>query len=287
VGDVQDHSSVDANEVLAALGLPPTGEVRLMPGAEATVWRVVVDRVPLAVRLHRPDSTTVERELVALRIARTAGVAVPEVVATGTWHGRHVAVTSWCAGETVGELLRTTNGDEQADVAHRFGHAQAVLHSTELGHADLAELRAIGRQLPELGAAADPTLLHLDFHPYNVLDDGSRVTGIVDWANAAVGDRRFDIARTRGLFALAGVFAPEIAASAEQAAEQLTVLWAEGYSTVLPMPDDDEMAPFFVAAAASMAADWEPRTRSGEVDGTILATIQSWAARWRTDGERR
>ena len=76
------------------------------------------------------------------------------------------------------------------------------------------------------------------------------------------------------------MFAPEIAARAEQAADQLTVLWAEGYRTVLPMPDDDEMAPFFVAAAATMAADWEPRTRSGEVDGTILEAIERWAARW-------
>jgi aminoglycoside phosphotransferase (APT) family kinase protein len=282
VGHVPDHSSVDANEVLAALGLPPAGDVRRMPGAEATVWRVLVDGVPLAVRLHRLESTTVERELVALRIARTAGVPVPDVVATGTWQDRHVAVTSWCAGETVGELLRTTSGDEQTGVAHRFGHAQAVLHSTELGHSDLAELRAIGRRVPQVDAPGPDTLLHLDFHPFNVLDDGSRVTGIVDWANASVGDRRFDIARTRGLFALAGVFAPEIAEHADAAAEELAVWWAQGYSTVLPMPDDDEMAPFFAAAASTMAADWEPRTRAGEVDGSILAAIERWAARWRT-----
>jgi aminoglycoside phosphotransferase (APT) family kinase protein len=281
VGDVPDQQSVDANTVLAALGLPAATAVRRMPGAEATVWRVVVDGVPLAVRLHRADSSTAERELVALRVARTAGVPVPEVVATGSWQGRHVAVTSWCAGETVGDLLRTTTGDEQADVAHRFGHAQAVLHSTELARSDLAELRAIGRAVPPRDDAGPDTLLHLDFHPFNVLDDGMRVTGIVDWANAAVGDRRFDIARTRGLFALAGVFAPEIAAGAEAAADQLSVLWAEGYSTVLPMPDDAELAPFFVAAARTMAADWEPRTRSGEVDGTVLAAIERWAAQWR------
>lgn len=276
-----DHQRVDANDVLAALGLPPASKLRVMPGAEATVWRAVVDGVPLAVRLHRLDSTTVERELVALRVARTAGVPVPEVVATGTWHGRHVAITSWCAGETVGELLRTTTGDEQTDVAHRFGHAQAILHSTELGRSDLAELHRIGRAVPGLGVSGAPTLLHLDFHPFNVLDDGSRVTGIVDWANASVGDRRFDLARTRGLFALAGAFAPEIAARAEQAADELTVLWAEGYATVLPMPDDEELAPFFVDAAATMAADWEQRTRSGEVDGTILLAIERWAAGWR------
>lgn len=282
-----DHQSVDANDVLAALGLPPASDLRVMPGAEATVWRAVVDGVPLAVRLHRIDSTTVERELVALRVARTAGVPVPEVVATGTWHDRHVAVTSWCDGETVGELLRTTTGDEHSDVAHRFGHAQAILHSTELSHLDLVELRAVGRAVPDVGIPGSSTLLHLDFHPFNVLDDGSRVTGIVDWANASVGDRRFDIARTRGLFGLAGVFAPELAARAERAADHVAERWAEGYSSVLPMPDDDELAPFFVAAAATMAADWAPRTRSGEVDGTILAAIERWGARWQPGGSQR
>jgi len=284
VGDGPDDQRVDANDVLAALGLPGATDVEVMPSSEATVWRVVVDGVPLAVRLHRFESTTVERELVALRVARTAGVPVPEVVATGTWHDRHVAITSWCAGETVGELFETTTGDEQADVAHPFGHAQAVLHSTELSQLDLTELRAVGRAVPDLGRAGSNTLLHLDYHPFNVLDDGSRVSGIIDWANTSVGDRRFDLARTRGLFALAGVFAPAIAAPAAEAAEQLTVLWAQGYATVLPMPDDDEMAPFFVAAAATMTADWEPRTRSGQVDGTILAAIRQWGARWQPGG---
>jgi aminoglycoside phosphotransferase (APT) family kinase protein len=39
-------------------------------------------------------------------------------------------------------------------------------------------------------------LLHLDYHPSNVLTDGKQITGIVDWTNAHAGDSRADVART-------------------------------------------------------------------------------------------
>lgn len=43
---------------------------------------------------------------------------------------------------------------------------------------------------------APRSLLHLDYHPQNVLVKGTRVTGVIDWANIAVGDRHFDAATT-------------------------------------------------------------------------------------------
>src|SRR5262249_57263606 len=52
----------------------------------------------------------------------------------------------------------------------------------------LAErLRAVRRR--------DDRLLHLDYHPLNVMVDGGRVTGVLDWANALAGDPRADLAR--------------------------------------------------------------------------------------------
>jgi aminoglycoside phosphotransferase (APT) family kinase protein len=44
--------------------------------------------------------------------------------------------------------------------------------------------------------SAPPSLLHLDYHPQNVLVEGLRVLGVIDWANAAIGDRHFDAATT-------------------------------------------------------------------------------------------
>jgi aminoglycoside phosphotransferase (APT) family kinase protein len=43
---------------------------------------------------------------------------------------------------------------------------------------------------------APPSFLHLDYHPQNVLVKGLRVTGVIDWANTAAGDRHFDAATT-------------------------------------------------------------------------------------------
>jgi hypothetical protein len=45
-------------------------------------------------------------------------------------------------------------------------------------------------------------LVHLDYHPGNVLVTGRRVSGVVDWDGAARGDRRFDLITLR--FDLAG-----------------------------------------------------------------------------------
>lgn len=49
----------------------------------------------------------------------------------------------------------------------------------------------------------EPCILHNDFHPLNVMlsDDGSHY--VLDWSDAAIGDRHHDIARTLALFWLA------------------------------------------------------------------------------------
>jgi Ser/Thr protein kinase RdoA (MazF antagonist) len=50
-------------------------------------------------------------------------------------------------------------------------------------------------------------LTHMDFHPGNVLVDGGRVTGVVDWDGSCRGDRHFDLVTLRFDLALR---APEL-----------------------------------------------------------------------------
>ncbi len=107
---------------------------------------------------------------------------------------------------------------------HRMASAPAGLEATPAGKPDTAE-RAAARllektldtiaarieqgPLPGLAAVlahlrrgaaefsdAPPAFLHLDYHPQNVLVKGMRVTGVIDWAHAALGDRHFDAATT-------------------------------------------------------------------------------------------
>ncbi len=58
--------------------------------------------------------------------------------------------------------------------------------------AALARLRSRAAEFHD----AAPSFLHLDYHPQNVMVKGFRVTGVIDWANAAIGDRHFDAATT-------------------------------------------------------------------------------------------
>ncbi len=48
----------------------------------------------------------------------------------------------------------------------------------------------------QLFREAPPSIVHMDYHPLNVMVRGMRVTGVIDWANADVGDRHLDAAMT-------------------------------------------------------------------------------------------
>ena len=45
------------------------------------------------------------------------------------------------------------------------------------------------------------SLVHMDYHPQNVMVDGVRVTGVIDWVNTDVGDRHLDAAMTAVILA--------------------------------------------------------------------------------------
>lgn len=60
--------------------------------------------------------------------------------------------------------------------------------------------RAIARLLAELETLSEPAryhLLHGDLNPYNILIEGDRLAGIIDWSYARYGDPLFDFARLR------------------------------------------------------------------------------------------
>ncbi len=46
---------------------------------------------------------------------------------------------------------------------------------------------------------APASLVHMDFHPQNVIVKGMRVTGVIDWVNADHGDRHLDVATTSAI----------------------------------------------------------------------------------------
>ncbi|WP_127500932.1 phosphotransferase [Actinoplanes solisilvae] len=72
-------------------------------------------------------------------------------------------------------------------------------------HAPLAEYSprsaALLERVHAVGASGSAMigddLVHMDFHPGNVLVDGGRVTGLIDWDGAIRGDRYFDLVTLR------------------------------------------------------------------------------------------
>jgi aminoglycoside phosphotransferase (APT) family kinase protein len=80
---------------------------------------------------------------------------------------------------------------------------------------DAASLNGLAAGLEWLLAKrpAEPERLaicHGDFHPLNVLMEGDRVSGVIDWAMTVVADPAFDVGNTKVLLALAPLDLPAV-----------------------------------------------------------------------------
>jgi hypothetical protein len=78
----------------------------------------------------------------------------------------------------------------------------------------------------------DGQLLHLDFHPLNVLCVGREAKVILDWANARVGDARADVARTRSIFRLVSRWPTDLSPDFDAVRTALERAWWDGYTQV-------------------------------------------------------
>ncbi len=69
-------------------------------------------------------------------------------------------------------------------------------------HGPLPGLRdALGRLAPRAGVyrVAEPSIVHMDYHPLNAVVQGTHLRGIIDWVNTDVGDRHLDAAMTAAI----------------------------------------------------------------------------------------
>lgn len=77
---------------------------------------------------------------------------------------------------------------------------EIIRHRIEAG--PLPGLREAHARLSSRAAefrAAPASVVHMDYHPQNVLVKGVRVTGVIDWVNADIGDRHLDAATTAAI----------------------------------------------------------------------------------------
>jgi len=240
-------------DLLTTLRLPPAMSAMRMPGYEAAVWRAELsDGRTVAVRLLR-QGVPGDTELMALRVAADLGQPAPAVVGHGQWDGRDAIVSAWCAGRSMGELLE--DGGDPWALGTLMGRAQAGLHKP---------------------AADGRVLCHLDFQPFNIVVLDDAITGIVDWGNAALTDRRHDLAWTTVVLDLAPALLPELV----PIIDAFGAAWRDGYRQLRELPPEGELRPFLADAAAKQLSDWAPRAAAGECPASVADAARAVEARW-------
>ncbi len=275
----------DIEAWLARSGFPADVEIASMtPGLGATtLWRISGAGGPdYVLRIFPPgDAIWRDRETLAMRAVMRAGLPVPDVIRTDAIAGRPAMLTTFVPGATVAAALHAH--PERAATTGRtlgtlLGHINRMPAPEGLAPAD----RWLDRAGPALAPlhdrlAAMPNadrLLHLDFHPENVMMTDDEVTGVIDWTNTLPGPPHIDLGRSRAILRLVRMLpgvTPDIATALDSFAAGLV----EGHATIHgPDPDPDLTLAWGVA---TQCVDFAPQATRPEswVTPELLAQLET------------
>ncbi|MBA4181982.1 MAG: hypothetical protein C0506_15430 [Anaerolinea sp.] len=232
------------------------------------------------------------QEQAALRAAAAAGLPVPRAAASGVVNGQPMLVLSWLEGEPLLSHLQRRPWRVRG-LGRELGRMQARLHmvpppaemlpGTPGSWLAWTGVSAVAEQTRGLATnAATGSLIHLDFHPLNVLTDGRRITGILDWGSSAAGDPRADVARTAALLRAGplppGPFKPILGLFRNA----LYDAWRGGYEDATSAKV--EASPFMAWGAATWLADMERNVGNaqGWANDEGVRSARQWLGRWAT-----
>jgi aminoglycoside phosphotransferase (APT) family kinase protein len=202
-------SDIEPRRVLDQFGFADATDPVAVPGGwETLLWRFTTsDGAEHALRVYRLDGAeqAAWREGVAMETCAAAGITTPRVEATGEYDDLPAVVQTWCPGKDLVEL-GARRPWSLPRLGREFGRLQARLHQVAAPEELAADaprdwLRQVlprhmhlAEQLLAAGTATG-TLVHLDYHPLNVIVDGAQAA-VIDWAYSAAGDVRADLALT-------------------------------------------------------------------------------------------
>jgi aminoglycoside phosphotransferase (APT) family kinase protein len=287
-----DEVALDPNAILASLGCERPARIeRVSGGRHTAIFRVELGGELHALRVFRSGEDGVaRREAQVMRAAGEGGVPVPRVCAEGTWLDRAALLLSWCPGRPMAEELAARPW-RAWPLGVLFGRCQAAIHARPSPEALRAARRewtdwagpgeeALAARLRERAPRED-SLVHLDYHPLNVMTDGERITGVLDWTNARAGDPRADYARTLTILRLDSGTANPVMLAALRAFE---AGWRRGYWRIAGRPSG--MAPYYAWAGVVMLRDRGPRSdRPGGMTARELGRVRAWTERWKKRAE--
>lgn len=282
---------LDPLAILRALGVEDAWAVEPVAGGwDTALWRVDRGGGSSALRLFRPEqASTARREALVLR-ALAGQVPVPELQAEGTWRGRPVLLLSWVPGRTLAHALRACPWLAWR-LGRAFGRVQAQIHAVPVTEplrqvvTDWIAWAGPGEEALQARLRAFPlradALLHLDYHPLNVMVEGAEVTGVLDWANVSVGDPRADLARTLSILRLAPPPTGALERLYALIARLLELGWRSGYGKQASA--QEEMALFYAWAGAVMLRDLAPKVgRPGVwLRQHHLDAVRRWTEAWK------
>src|SRR5690349_20043383 len=181
--------TLDPKAIIKSLGITDvTAIAPVQGGMDTSLWRVEHGSTTSALRVFRADqSATFQREVEAMEIAHRAGLPVPTIQAASAWQDRPALLLSWCKGVPLLDAARRQPW-RILSLGKAFGHTQAQIHHISGGTRHLQQraswIEWAGPQDEQFKttlqqiAQPDPALLHLDYHPLNVLTDGKQITAV-------------------------------------------------------------------------------------------------------------
>ena len=206
-----------------------------------------------------------------MRTVAVSGVQVPAIHAEGAWQGRSALLLSWCEGRTLMQEMRRRPWNIRA-LGYEMGKRQAALNQVHIApaegepHAWITRLGPVDETLRSrlLDVARHTNrLLHLDYHPLNIMVTGRRIGCILDWTNAVPGDPRADFARTWSILRLMPLGPGRPEPVTESARKLLAAGWLRGYqAATAPLQDIDI---FKVWAGTSMVNDMQRNVDRPEI----------------------
>jgi aminoglycoside phosphotransferase (APT) family kinase protein len=278
--------------ILSELGQPAARSIApVTGGADTQIWRVSLPDGDVALRLLRANQqASAVRERAAMDVAREAGIPAPGVRAVGEVAEQPVMLIDWLPGKPLLHAMYETPWKTWR-YGRAFGQMQARIHQIPAParvirgeHAGIdwanpdPELAACLRQQ----ASGETVLLHLDYHPLNVLVREGAISGVLDWTNADGGDPRADVARTGAILRFLPVNAAWTSQRNARVRRLLLHGWQQGYQQIAGSPTG--MAPFHAWAGMLMQRDLAPRLGRSDLPWLTeawLARVQRWTDVWR------
>jgi hypothetical protein len=272
--------NIDPRAALAALGYPEATEPqRVKGGWETLLWRFATpDGREHSLRVHHlPEREEfARRERLALQACEKGGLPAPRLEATGEFQELPAMVLSWCPGRP---LLSYVEQRPWAiwRLGRLFGLTQALMHAVTPPPEFIATapddwLSRLDEEYMDLASHAKTlglstsSLIHMDFHPLNLISDGAAVTGVIDWPRAAAGDPRADLARTEITLLAAPIPPGPLSAFLNLARRLILRAWRSGYREAAGLMPD--YRPFRAWAGATLLAEMIPIIDQPNVWGT-------------------